>query len=197
MIGKHVLLYFGSFNPVHNGHLSIAKHAMVHTTAEELWFVVSPQSPDKQYISYDNYLLRINYLREVLEHIDDPTLSICTIEAELPTPSYTFTTLLELYEKYPDYRFSLLIGSDNYFNIHKWKSVNNILSNHAIYVYPRKGQVITFKNIEALETPYEVHLLNAPLLDISSSEIRERIRHGLPIDHLVPIRIDDTKTPNK
>ena len=130
-------LFFGSFNPFHIGHKVIGSHFTQFTDLNQLWFVVSPQNPLKQKSS----LLDQNHRYQIIDReIDkDINLSVSNIEFSLPQPSYTIDTLIHLSEKYPNYKFVLIMGSDNLQNIHKWKNYNEILNNYQIYVYPRNN----------------------------------------------------------
>jgi len=171
-------LYFGSFNPIHIGHLIIANYIVHNTDIDQLWFVISPQNPLKQNASLLNKFHR-KYLIDIA--IDgEKKLRTSTIEFSLPIPSYTIDTLAYLNEKYPDYKFSVIMGSDSLQNITKWKNYQQLIKNYEIIIYERPGFKIDHdlgKNIIALK---------APLLDISSTEIREMIKKGKSINFFVP-----------
>lgn len=171
-------LYFGSFNPIHVGHLIIANHLANNSDLEQVWFVVSPQNP----LKLNNSLLN-KYHRKYLIDIaidGEKKLKSSTIEFSLPVPSYTIDTLTYLKEKYPKYVFSVIIGSDSLQNITKWKNYDMLINNNRILVYERPG----FK----IENNFNKNIisLKAPLLDISSTRIREMIKRGDSIKFLVP-----------
>jgi nicotinate-nucleotide adenylyltransferase len=171
-------LYFGSFNPVHVGHLIIANHIANNTTLDQLWFVISPQNPLKQNAGLLNKYHR-KYLIDIA--IDgEKKLKTSTIEFSLPVPSYTIDTLAYLKDKYPDHNFSVIIGSDSLQNIHKWKNFEVLLQAYQILVYERPGFEIETTLTE------NIIKLKAPLLDISSTQIRKMIKEGLSIKFLVP-----------
>ena len=144
-------LFFGSFNPFHIGHTVIGSHFTQFTDLNQLWFVVSPQNPLKQKSS----LLDQNHRYQIIDReIDkDVNLSVSNIEFSLPQPSYTIDTLIHLSEKYPNYKFVLIMGSDNLQNIHKWKNHKEILDNYQIYVYPRNNYEVNefHKNITVIK----------------------------------------------
>ena len=171
-------LYFGSFNPVHTGHLIIASHIANYTDLNQVWFVISPQNPLKVSASLLNEYHR-KYLVDIA--IDgENKLRTSTIEFSLPKPSYTIDTLAYLKEKYPDHSYTLIMGSDSYSNIHNWKNSEALIKNNRIMVYPRPGFVV--------ELPKEgnITMVDAPLLEISSTRIREMIRNRKSIKFLVP-----------
>ncbi|MBK7375906.1 MAG: nicotinate-nucleotide adenylyltransferase [Chitinophagaceae bacterium] len=172
-------LYFGSFNPVHIGHLIIASHAVNETDLNQVWFVVSPQNPFKQSSSLLNEYHRLHLIKSAID--GENGLRASNVEFSLPRPSYTVDTLAYLKEKFPTYDFSLLMGSDGFKNLDKWKNFDNIIKNHPIYIYKRPGFEITETHgakINILET--------APLLEISSTKIRELIKKRKSIRFLVP-----------
>ena len=171
-------LYFGSFNPVHVGHLIIANHIAYNVDLEQVWFVVSPQNPLKTKTTLLNKRHR-KYLIDIAIEGENKLRS-SSIEFTLPTPSYTIDTLIYLKEKYPDHTFSIIIGSDSFQNISKWKNYEQLIKNYQILVYERPGFIINNNFGE------NIKLLNAPLLDISSTRIRELIKKGRSIKFLVP-----------
>lgn len=171
-------LFFGSFNPIHVGHLIIANYIANNTDLEQVWFVVSPQNPLK---SGDTLLNK--YHRKYLIDIaigDEKKLKSSTIEFSLPTPSYTIDTLTYLKEKYPYSTFSIIMGGDSLQNITKWKNYELLIKNYQILVYERPG-FITENNFGK-----NIITLKAPLLDISSTKIRDMIKNGNSIKFLVP-----------
>ena len=171
-------LYFGSFNPVHNGHLIIANHIINSGITDEVWFVVSPQNPFKNSNTLLNQNHRLNLVRIAVE--GEVSLKTSNIEFKLPTPSYTITTLTYLQEKYPKQQFALIMGSDGFQNIHKWKNAEAILKDYQIIIYKRPGFDVETKYLA------NVTILEAPLLEISSTHIRQLIRAKKSIRYLVP-----------
>ena len=174
----HIGLYFGSFNPIHIGHLIIANHVLNETKIEKVWFIVSPQNPFKESRTLLNEFDRLHLVRLAIQ--DDQRMKCSDIEFSLSKPSYTSNTLAFLSEKYPEHKFSIIMGSDSYQNIDKWKNYESIISNYPIYVYKREGHEI--KNFLSKS----VFVLDAPILQISASEIRETIKSGKSIRYLVP-----------
>lgn len=171
-------LYFGSFNPVHHGHLIIANHVVQETDLQQVWFVISPQNPFKQSHSLLNEYHRLHLVQLAIE--GEKNLKATDIEFRLPKPSYSVTTLQYLEEKYPEHQFSIILGSDSLQNLDKWKNAEVIMSRYSIYVYKRAG----FDVREDL--PINKIVLDAPLLQISSTRIRESIKKGMSIRYLVP-----------
>lgn len=171
-------LYFGSFNPIHNGHLIIANHVAQETDLQQVWFVISPQNPFKLNHSLLNEYHRLHLVRTAID--DEKNLKASDIEFRLPKPSYTVTTLQYLEEKYPEHEFAIVMGSDSLQNLNKWKNAEVIMSRYPIYVYKRPG----FEIREDL--PIHKTVLNAPLLEISSTHIRELVKKGKSIRYLVP-----------
>ena len=170
-------LYFGSFNPIHIGHLIIANHLANNTSLDQVWFVISPQNPLKVNSSLLNKYHR-KYLIDIAIE-GEKKLRTSTIEFSLPVPSYTIDTLSYLKEKYPDNKFSIIMGSDSLQNITKWKNYELLIRDYEILVYERSG----FKSENNSEN---IKIIKAPLLDISSTRIREMIKKGESIKFLVP-----------
>ncbi len=171
-------LYFGSFNPVHVGHLIIATHIANNTDLDQVWFVISPQNPFKNPAALLNQYHRLYLVNAAIE--GEKKLRASSVEFKLPSPSYTVDTLAYLNEKHPDYEFSIIMGSDGFQNITKWKNYQVILNNHIIYIYKRPGFDIN-DNYNA-----KTVTLDAPLLEISSTAIREMIKNKKSIRFLVP-----------
>ena len=171
-------LYFGSFNPIHIGHLIIANHVLNETPINKIWFIVSPQNPFKESKTLLNEFDRLHLVRLATQ--DDNRIKCSDIEFNLPKPSYTSNTLAFLSEKYPEHQFSIILGSDSYQNLDKWKNYETIINNYPVYVYKREGHEIkkTFDK--------EAVILNAPIIQISASQIREHIRSAKSIRYLVP-----------
>jgi len=170
-------LYFGSFNPIHVGHLIIANHIANNTGLNQVWFVVSPQNPFKNSASLLNEYDRLHLVNIAVQ--DEPKLRASNIEFKLPKPSYTVDTLIYLKEKFPQHDFSIIMGSDGFQNLDKWKNYEAIIKNHAIYIYKRPGFEIE-KTFGA-----NIILLDAPLLDISSTRIRNMVAEKKSIRYLV------------
>jgi nicotinate-nucleotide adenylyltransferase len=160
-------LYFGSFNPVHDGHLAIAEYILKQTPIDELWFVLSPQNPLKNSDELWSNEKRFELLKSAIDK--HSKMSISTIEWDMPTPSYTIDTLEKLSKLHPNTEFFIIMGADNLEKIEQWKSFSEILNQYKIFVYPR---------LNALKNQYFQHpnvtILDAPLLDISSTEIRNK-----------------------
>jgi nicotinate-nucleotide adenylyltransferase len=171
-------LYFGSFNPIHHGHLIIANHIINQSSINEVWFVVSPQNPFKETASLLNEQHRLQLVKLAID--DTPGLRASNIEFALPKPSYTINTLVYLEEKYPKHRFSIIMGSDGFQNIDKWKNANQILKNYPIIIYKRSGFDVSEK------VGASVTVTEAPILDISSTLIRKLIKDKKSIKYLVP-----------
>lgn len=181
-------LYFGSFNPIHVGHLIIANYMADYTDLDQIWLVVSPHNPHKEKKSLLADHHRLALVREAIEGNDK--LKASDVEFSLPKPSYTATTLTYLKEKYPTYTFSLLMGEDNLRTFHKWFNYEMILENHTIYIYPRAmtaQEVRTNQSAEhALENTANIVVCNeAPVMNVSSSFIRNAIKEGKDVRYLV------------
>lgn len=172
-------LFFGSFNPIHIGHLAIANYMVEYTDLDQIWFVVSPQNPFKQ----KNTLLAEYDRLELVELAigDDDRFRASNIEFNLPKPSYTIDTLTYMRERFRHNEFALIIGSDNLKSFHKWKNYDLLLENHELYVYPRPG----FKK-EDIKVKGKINIVEAPLMEISSSFIREAIRDKKDIPYFLP-----------
>ncbi|HPF97541.1 MAG: nicotinate (nicotinamide) nucleotide adenylyltransferase [Flavobacteriaceae bacterium] len=177
-------LYFGTFNPIHIGHLVIANHMVEFSDLDQVWFVVTPQSPFKTKQSMlDNYQ-RLEMVYRATE--DYPKLRPSDIEFNLPQPNYTINTLVYLQEKYTNYEFALIMGEDNLNSFHKWKNYEVILENHELYVYPRISQDTTENDLRQSK---KVHLIDAPIMEISSTFIRNSIKQGKLVKPLLPNRV--------
>jgi nicotinate-nucleotide adenylyltransferase len=178
----HIGLFFGSFNPVHIGHMALANYMLCYTEMQEVWMVVSPQNPLKN----KNQLLNQNdRLHLVNLAIDDfPGIKSSNIEFALTQPSYTVNTLAHLTEKYPQHQFSLIMGQDNLQTFEKWKNYEAILKDFHIYVYPRPNC-----KESQFDTHAHVHLTEAPLMDISSTFIRQAIKEKKDIRFFLPAQV--------
>ncbi len=177
-------LYFGSFNPIHVGHLIIANHLAEHTNLQQIWMVVTPHNPLKQKSSLLDDYQRLHLVNLATE--DYTKIKASDVEFKLPQPNYTVNTLAHLKDKYPQHEFSLIMGEDNLKSLHKWKNYEFILENHDIYVYPRISEeeaVLDLKNHQ------RIHKINAPIVEISSTFIRESIKNKKNIRPLVPEKV--------
>lgn len=172
-------LFFGSFNPIHIGHLAIAGSMLELTRMEEVWFVVSPQNPLKDPGSLLDNRERLRMVELAVS--DNPRIKACDVEFGLPTPSYTCVTLAELCRRYPDRDFALIMGGDNLEIFPRWRNHEEILENFRIFVYPRPGhapgELASHPNVEMVEVP---------MMDLSSTYIRTRIAQGCSSRYLVP-----------
>lgn len=172
-------LYFGSFNPIHIGHLAIASFMVEFSDVEQLWFIVSPQNPLKEKKSLLNDYQRLQMVRLAIE--DDDRFRASDIEFKLPVPSYTIDTLTYLHEKNPEKEFQLIMGSDGLRTFHKWKHADLIVERYHRLIYPRPGIILD----PATPIP-NATIVDAPMMDISSSFIRKTVRNGKDVRHLVP-----------
>jgi nicotinate-nucleotide adenylyltransferase len=179
---RKIGLFFGSFNPIHAGHLIIANYFVEATELDEVWLVVSPQNPFKTKTSLLNERQRL-YLANVATE-DNYKIRTSDIEFKMPKPSYTVDTLIYLDEKYPTHQFSLIMGSDNLLHFAKWKNHDFILKHHSIFVYPRPNH-----DEPALKTHEKVAYFQVPLIEISSTQIRDWVKKGRSIQYLVPDKI--------
>lgn len=173
-------IYGGTFNPIHQGHIALAKHFLQIMDLDDVWFIVSPQNPFKQ---YDGDMLddqkRLELVRMAIAN--EAHLVATDYEFKLPTPSYTWRTLQALSRDYPSTEFVLLIGADNWHSFDRWYHGQDLIEQYSIAIHPRRGYPIDGSTL-----PPTVHYLDTPLYDISSTDIRARIHQGLPIDGLVP-----------
>jgi nicotinate-nucleotide adenylyltransferase len=172
-------IFGGSFNPIHNGHVKLALKLLKALKLDEVWLMVTPQNPWKQQADLLDDTQRFLLAQAALEGIDGLVAS--DYEFRLPKPSYTWDTLQALSRDFPDREFTLLIGGDNWEKFGSWYMHDQILAHYDIAVYPRKGYAI-----DTATLPANVSVLRTRLINISSTQIRERIRKGLPIDELVP-----------
>lgn len=175
----NVGLFFGSFNPIHHGHLIIAAHILQTEGLDQVWFVVSPQNPLKPSAGLLNEYHRFHLVQLAIE--GETQMRATDIEFRLPRPSYTIDTLTYLVEKYPGHRFSVIMGSDSFQNIRQWKNYEKLLRDYPLIVYQRPGK-------EIAETPAapQVTITKAPFLEISATQIRDKVRQGKSIRYLVP-----------
>jgi len=174
-------LFFGSFNPIHIGHLIIATHIINYTDLKKVWFVVSPQNPLKDSQTLLNERNRLHLVRLAIE--DDLNFKASDAEFSLSRPSYTINTVSYLKEKFPQHNFSIIIGSDSLQNIHKWKNYERLTAENTIFVFERPG----FSSKELFKN--QINLKNTPLLQISASFIRQSIKDRKSIKYLVPEKV--------
>jgi nicotinate-nucleotide adenylyltransferase len=188
MASKEIGLFFGSFNPIHNGHLMIANYMAEFMTLDQVWFVISPQNPFKA----DQQLLQDYHRRELAQRAvgDYLKFRVSAVEFQLPKPSYTIDTLSFLTEKYPDYQFSIIMGSDQLPNFHRWKNPEQILDRYKILVYPRMvnreaGDGVC--NTEDIKVNHpSVTMVKAPKIEISSTFLRNAIKNGKDVRFFMP-----------
>lgn len=173
-------LFFGSFNPVHNGHLAIARYLLDKGFCREVWFVVSPQNPFKQNKFLLDETKRLEIIRRAVA--GEPGMKVCDVEFRMPRPSYTWSTLRALEKDYPGKPFALVIGADNLRNFPMWKNYEDILRHYRVLVYPRPGVELPG------DVPASVSLVDAPLAAVSSTEVREKIAAGRDVSADVPVR---------
>jgi nicotinate-nucleotide adenylyltransferase len=176
-------LFFGSFNPIHNGHLMVASFVANHSDLKQVWLVVSPQNPLKPQGSLLNEYDRLQLAKLAIE--DDTQLKVSDIEFSLPKPSYTIDTLTYLQEKYPQHEFSVIMGADSFQNLPKWKNFEALVKNYKFIVYRRDGFDITN------DYGASVTILDAPLLKLSATLIRNNRKEGITIRYLVPEKVRD------
>ena len=177
-------LFFGSFNPIHVGHLIIANLMVEASDLKKVWFVVSPQNPLKPAKGLLHEFDRYDMVRAAV--YDNYKLEVSDVEFHLPKPSYTIHTLVHLQEKHPDKEFRVIMGEDNLSNFTRWKNYRQILDHYGLYVYPRPGT-----QLSELRSHPNVTVVEAPLLDISATFIRERIRKGQSVRYLVPDAVEE------
>ena len=179
---KKIGLFFGSFNPIHIGHLILANYILENSDMDELWFVVSPQNPfkDKKSLLADHN--RLDMVQLAVKNY--PKMRASNVEFSLPKPSYTIDTLTYLKEKYPNYSFALIMGEDNLDSLPKWKNAEKLMSEYQIIVYPR-----TFEG-EKKDSEYLQHenisMVNAPIIELSATEIRNMIKGGKNVRPMLP-----------
>lgn len=187
---KKIGLYFGTFNPIHVGHLIIANYMADFTDLDEVWLVISPQNPLKKKASILEDHHRLALARVAID--DNPKLKVSNIEFELPKPSFTVNTLTYLEEKHPAHQFVLIMGEDNLRTLHKWKNHEVILKNHELYVYPRVlteqerdelSDILQEEN--TLKEHSKVQVFDAPVMKVSASFIRKCIKDNKDVRYLV------------
>ena len=171
-------LFFGSFNPIHHGHLMVASYIANHTQLQQVWLVVSPQNPHKTQLSLLNEYDRLHLAQLAIEN--DDQIKVSDFEFKLPKPSYTIDTLTYIQEKFPQHQFSVIMGSDSFQNLPKWKNFEALVKNYQFIVYRRPGFDITEKY------GADVQYLEAPMLELSATLIRNNCKNGITIRYLVP-----------
>lgn len=179
----HIGLFFGSFNPIHIGHLFIAEYMANNTALDEVWFVVSPQNPFKEKSSLLSEFNRLHLVNLAIEGNDK--LKASNIEFGMPKPSYTIDTVTYLEEKFPQHKFSLIMGSDNLKGISKWKNSELLIQKCDIYVYERLGS-----EIERDSYPSNIHVEETPQISLSASYIREQLKNKRSIRYLLPDSVE-------
>lgn len=179
---KKIGLFFGSFNPIHIGHLIIANYMANFTSLDEVWFVVSPQNPFKEKKSLGNMYDRLEMVHLAIEGAEK--LRASDIEFGLPQPSYTIDTLIHLTEKYPNKEFILIMGEDNLAGLHKWKNADVLLRDYKIVVYPRPGY-----DAGKLKSHPSVTLTDTPIMELSSTFLRKAIKENKSIQFYTPEKV--------
>lgn len=182
-------LYFGSFNPIHTGHLIIANHILEHTDLDKIWFVVSPHNPLKESHTLLNEYDRLHLAELAIK--DNQKFRASNVEFHMPKPSYTIDTLTYLSERFPLEKFTVIMGSDSYQNLPRWKNYEKILELYHIVVYERPGFPVQGT------LPPQIQVLQAPLLDISSTHIRQMVKKGKSIKYLVPDEVAECIAENR
>ena len=184
---KKVGLFFGSFNPIHIGHLILANYILENSDMAELWFVVSPQNPFKDKKSLLSDHNRLDMVQLAVKNY--PNMRVSNVEFSLPKPSYTIDTLTYLKEKYPDHSFALIMGEDNLKGLPKWKNTDKLIENYQIIVYPRlfEGE----KQEKEFSKHDHISMINAPIIELSATEIRNMIKNGKNVRPMLPPEVFD------
>lgn len=181
----YIGLFFGSFNPIHVGHLIIAQYLLNETELEQVWMVVSPHNPLKEKSTLARDYDRLHLVQLATE--DNPKIKASNIEFSLPKPSYTIDTLAHLSEKHPEHKYAIIMGGDNLISLPKWKNYHILIRDYPIFVYKRPKH-----DTDNIQYPNSrITILDAPLLDISSTKIRELIRQGKSVQYMVPEKVLD------
>jgi nicotinate-nucleotide adenylyltransferase len=183
-------LYFGSFNPIHTGHLIIANHVLAHAELDKIWFVVSPHNPLKESHTLLNEYDRLHLAELAIKN--NPKFRASNVEFHLPKPSYTIDTLTYLSEKFPLERFSVIMGSDSYQNLGRWKNYEKILELYQIIVYERPAFPV-----DRSQLPNGITVVTAPLLEISSTHVRKMVKENKSIRYLVPDEVEECIIANR
>ena len=184
---KKIGLFFGSFNPIHIGHLILANYILENSDMEELWFVVSPQNPFKDKKSLLNDHNRLDMVQLALKNY--PKMRVSNVEFSLPKPSYTIDTLTYLHEKYPEVSFALIMGEDNLKGLKKWKNSETLVNNHQIIIYPR---VLGSDETKTATFDHEnISKIDAPIIELSATKIREMLKEGKNVRPMLPPEVFD------
>jgi nicotinate-nucleotide adenylyltransferase len=180
-------LYFGTYNPIHIGHLIIANHMVEYADLDQVWMVVTPHNPlkNKKTLLDDYQRLELVFLATEAY----PKIKPSDIEFKLPQPNYTVNTLAHLQDKFPKHSFSLIMGEDNLKSLHKWKNYEVILQNHPIYVYPRINTIPSSEEINSIKSNPNIHFVAAPIVEISATFIRENIKKKKNVRPLLPSKV--------
>lgn len=178
-------IFSGSFNPVHTGHLILANYICEFTDLDEVWFVVTPHNPLKEAGDLLEDNIRLHMVRLALEEFDH--MMVSDVEFHMPRPSYTIDTLTKLSNEHPDKSFTLIIGGDNWKRFHQWKKHEELISNYPVFVYPRLGETVVIPE----EYHSSVRLVGAPIVEISSTFIRESIQNGKDMRAFLPSQVHD------
>ena len=191
MANKNIGLFFGTFNPIHVGHLILGNYMAQLPQIDQVWFVVTPRNPFK---AKDTLLADVHRLALVREAVDEnPKLEASNVEFDMPQPNYTVNTLAVLTEKYPDKNFTLIMGEDNLRGFHKWKNYEIILENHEVLVYPRvyteNEKPATSEKVSQLLNHSKLQMVDAPLMKVSSSTIRKMIAEGMDAQYILPPKV--------
>jgi nicotinate-nucleotide adenylyltransferase len=184
---KRIGCFFGTFDPIHTGHLIIAQHMLNYAGVDEIRIIVSPQNPFKQGKQLTDDLLRLKMVQQALVNV--PGIRESNVELSLPKPSYTANTLIEMRRQEPDVRFDLIMGSDNFAGFHRWQDPERIIEQHRVLVYPRPG-IDRHISAAQFQGHSSINLIDAPLLDISATRIREMVAREEDVRFLVaePVR---------
>ncbi|MBP7173499.1 MAG: nicotinate-nucleotide adenylyltransferase [Cloacibacterium sp.] len=178
-------LFFGSFNPIHIGHLILANYIVENSDLDEVWLVVSPQNPFKNKKSLLHDYDRLDMVELAIKNY--PKMKVSNVEFSMPKPSYTIDTLTYLHEKFPKYTFCLIMGEDNLTGLPKWKNYETLVKNHEIIVYPR-----IVENKEEKGILHEnIHRIQAPIIELSATEIRKMIKEGKNTRPMLPVEVFD------
>lgn len=195
---KQIGLYFGTFNPIHIGHIIIANHLVEYGNLEEVWFVVTPMSPHKTKDLLLDNMDRYDMVKMAIA--DYEKLQVSDIEFHLSKPNYTVTTLIHLEERHPELEFSLIMGEDNLKSLHRWRNFETLIANYTILVYPRiaDGEVDETIEKQVIRVPQpqgfrelkaSIQLVKAPIVELSSSFIRQAIKEGKDVRPMLDKRV--------
>lgn len=184
---KQIGLFFGSFNPIHIGHIILANHILEFSDLDEIWFVVTPHNPFKEKKTLLNDQNRLYMVELALKNY--PNMKASNIEFSLPQPSYTIDTLAYLKERHPSHTFSLIMGEDNLSGLQKWKNADVLIAHYPIYVYPRLTET-TSAGKKLLELP-TIQKIDAPIIELSATQIRNMIKENKNVRPMLPPEVFD------